>query len=407
MLPATPGSNRCEEVEEADEEKSKLRAFEQQAELAKKTAEDLEEVKTLNEKELAAKDAEIESLRRAGEEANDEKAALSRKFTSLIARASAQEASLDTSKDFVKAVAEGLPALNQKEDFQQARKFAREYGFERIRAQLGDFVDATGRLTTETKPFNVFARKASGKLALTPEEELAQGRLGSFAERFMVCYNMPDRNANWANDDPEWVGRAGMSKRHCFLTVKDLDWQWFNVITFGLDDPQKGYEMLADLYAAAKEFTQKSFEIDGSFREPAFYLHCYGHNSVNSLHLHMVDLEFAGPTHRALAYKNLPVEDALAVLRREYLPDEEVRDSTLDIASLGLISDPSVATALQARLKDSRESAEVGAAVATAKLLAQHEELTKLRSMLELTDRERALHTKQIEDLQAQVTFCS
>jgi hypothetical protein len=70
---------------------------------------------------------------------------------------------------------------------------------------------------------------------------------------------------------------------------------------------------------------------------------------------------------------------------------------------LGLISDPSVATALQARLKVSRESAEVGAAVATAKLLAQHEELTKLRANLDATDQERALHTKQIEDLQAQV----
>ena len=85
----------------------------------------------------------------------------------------------------------------------------------------------------------------------------------------------------------------------------------------------------------------------------------------------------------------------------------EQEASTLDIASLGLISDPSVATALQARLKDSRESAEVGAAVATAKLLAQHEELTKLRANLDATDQERALHTKQIEDLQAQVTSSS
>ena len=46
------------------------------------------------------------------------------------------------------------------------------------------------------------------------------------------------------------------------------------------------------------------------------YLHCYPFNSVQALHLHIVDLAAVGPTHAALAHKNLPI-DVLEVLRAE------------------------------------------------------------------------------------------
>ena len=45
--------------------------------------------------------------------------------------------------------------------------------------------------------------------------------------------------------------------------------------------------------------------------------HVYGHASVPSLHLHVLDRRHLGPTHAALAFKNLALDDALAVLREE------------------------------------------------------------------------------------------
>ena len=47
------------------------------------------------------------------------------------------------------------------------------------------------------------------------------------------------------------------------------------------------------------------------------FFHIFPHNSVQSLHLHVVDLDATGPTYEALKCKNMLAEDVLAVLRAE------------------------------------------------------------------------------------------
>ena len=47
------------------------------------------------------------------------------------------------------------------------------------------------------------------------------------------------------------------------------------------------------------------------------FFHVYPHNSVQSFHLHIVDLDVTGPTYEVMKYKNMPAEDVLAVLRAE------------------------------------------------------------------------------------------
>jgi len=47
------------------------------------------------------------------------------------------------------------------------------------------------------------------------------------------------------------------------------------------------------------------------------FFHVYPHNSVQSFHLHIVDLDATGPTYEVMKYKNMPAEDVLAVLRAE------------------------------------------------------------------------------------------
>jgi hypothetical protein len=50
------------------------------------------------------------------------------------------------------------------------------------------------------------------------------------------------------------------------------------------------------------------------------YFHCYPHCSVNSLHLHIVDLSELGPTFKALSNKNLSMDMVLRAL------DKEIKD---------------------------------------------------------------------------------
>merc|ERR1719174_1097252 len=110
-----------------------------------------------------------------------------------------------------------------------------------------------------------------------------------------------------------------MSKHHCFLTVKDLNWQWFNILTFGLQDVTAGVDKLCEIHDAAMMFVKNRNQFDGSYEDPAFFVHVYGHCTVMSFHLHMVDLAYVGPTFKALAFKNLRIEDCISALKREEL----------------------------------------------------------------------------------------
>ena len=65
--------------------------------------------------------------------------------------------------------------------------------------------------------------------------------------RFVVCCNRPEADAQWESSEEEWVGKASMAKRHRFLTTTDLRWEWFNVLTFGLDGGLADGTTAADL----------------------------------------------------------------------------------------------------------------------------------------------------------------
>jgi hypothetical protein len=110
------------------------------------------------------------------------------------------------------------------------------------------------------------------------------------------------------------------------MTCRDLSWQWFNVMSFGLEGDaaslRTAIEMLEAMQAAARVFAQKT---PGWSADPArlgMFFHCYPNNSVNSLHMHLVDLSATGPSFAHLAPKNLPLADVLHVLRDE-LADAE------------------------------------------------------------------------------------
>ena len=51
--------------------------------------------------------------------------------------------------------------------------------------------------------------------------------------KYIIANNLPANDAHWDSDDPSWVGKASMSKRHRFLIRRNLHWRWFNALVFG------------------------------------------------------------------------------------------------------------------------------------------------------------------------------
>ena len=52
--------------------------------------------------------------------------------------------------------------------------------------------------------------------------------------KYIIANNLPVNDAHWDSDDPAWVGKASMSKRHRFLIRRNLHWRWFNALIFGI-----------------------------------------------------------------------------------------------------------------------------------------------------------------------------
>jgi hypothetical protein len=160
------------------------------------------------------------------------------------------------------------------------RAVARYLGGERaLRAYLekGGFV-AERRLTTETMPFNLFARVASGAMK-QPNMKVENEWLGSAGSRFVICSNRLEHDEHWDRNRAEWVGKASMGKhrkrgllglwtrtmtaccqihpRRCasdrFRTIKDLTWQWFNPIAFALEGDAASLRGAIELVEAMTE----------------------------------------------------------------------------------------------------------------------------------------------------------
>jgi len=200
-------------------------------------------------------------------------------------------------------------------------------------------------LTTGTSPFNIFARVASGVME-QPGMAQENAALGQYGDRFCICRNLPVNDEHWDSEDPQWIGKASMSRRHRFLTTRDLHWRWFNALCFGLVPAPKDDESSASDGGGTRQRLQTAQEeaaidtkclqaavdeveamkaaavlytknMGGWSQRVGLFFHVFGHNSVNSLHLHIVDLEETGPSFTKQNCKNVPLESVLKVLKEE------------------------------------------------------------------------------------------
>ena len=215
-------------------------------------------------------------------------------------------------------------AANDEASFAAARATARAHGgATALRAHLlaAGHIDEGGMLTTGVKPFNVFARVASGKMSQPNMEEENAALGAAYAERFVVASNLPAADKDWASTAPEQIGKVSMGERHRFLTTRNLSWEWFNVLAFGLEgDATSLREAIATLeamQAAARAFAKGTPKWSESPERLGMFFHCFPNNSVQGLHMHLVDLGATGPTFDHFSYKNLPATAVLKVLRDE------------------------------------------------------------------------------------------
>merc|ERR1711964_381550 len=144
--------------------------------------------------------------------------------------------------------------------------------------------------------------------------------MGRFRDRYVVACNRPECDDNWDNSDPVWLGKASMSKRHRMLTTKDLSWEGFNVLTFGVvSGIAEAIRRLEEMREAALSWVAASPRDDGwpQAERVGLFLNVYTHSSVNSLHLHILDMDYLGPTLEKLSHKNLPIVDAIDVMKTE------------------------------------------------------------------------------------------
>ena len=138
-------------------------------------------------------------------------------------------------------------------------------------------------------------------------------------------------------------------------------WTWFNVLTIGLVDAAKedavdqdeeemrseaadielnirtlesALACLRTMREAAHAFVKEDAKSGWSLKEKetwqketnqtvveladiGLYFHCYPHCSVNSLHLHIVDLSETGPSYKYHSHKNLSMDMVLTALEKE------------------------------------------------------------------------------------------
>jgi len=203
--------------------------------------------------------------------------------------------------------------------FKQARAHLKSFGLDKVKEELMKvgFVDRdTEELTTGFQPFNFFARIANND----QHQRVAahdQYMLGQSAIHYAIVHNKPECDDHWKSSDPSWLGKASMSERHRFLITRNLHWEWFNVLTFGLiSGPEKGVEMLEGMKTAALSWAAKAQD----WPDPKYiglFLVVWPLTTVPHAHLHIVDLNRVGPSFERLSKKMLSVDQAIEVLESE------------------------------------------------------------------------------------------
>jgi hypothetical protein len=200
-----------------------------------------------------------------------------------------------------------FPSVNTVESLKIYSKFIKNSLID-VRIKDGmiskNYIDDNDMLTTGVNPFNVFARFG----ACVMPNIVDQSILKEYKDSFVICHNKPENDENWNVETFTAASMAGPDSNgpgHVFITTKNLHWSYFNVLTIVLEGR---YEFLLKMKRAALLYTESR-----GWKNPGFFFHVFPHNSVQSLHLHIIDMDNLGFQFEKNAYKNLSIDDAIIV----------------------------------------------------------------------------------------------
>jgi len=214
---------------------------------------------------------------------------------------------------------EACPEVCSAMQLKKMRAVLRHFDINRLRTELVEqrYIDqATSLLTTKLQPFNFFARLAAG-VSTQPANDALQSKLGEFQDRYLIACNRPEAELMWNSEDPAWLGKANLAKRHVIMTVKDLHWEWYNILTFGfVSGIEKGLEKLKEMREAATHWASEMAEWQTEDKL-GFYMSCSPHTRVKAMQLHILDMTCLGPSFLRFRSSYLSINAAIEALEQE------------------------------------------------------------------------------------------
>ena len=215
---------------------------------------------------------------------------------------------------------------NTLEDYATLRNALEQYGVEKFHQTetvmggknlfSGDKLNINGSPNPEPPtgrlPFTFFTVM---KFANGEDQQLIPKQL---QDKYIILRNKPEfggsPGTDW--DTAKTNDTASMSQHHQFVGVKAMDWDKFNALTFGYGPGgvDESLQMLDELEAIANTWATAR-----GIPPPNLgcYFHIYPFNSVQSLHMHMVDTRRAnlGAAWAKNTHKNMPLEMVRRYLR--------------------------------------------------------------------------------------------
>lgn len=229
-------------------------------------------------------------------------------------------------KSIKEEIKDACPALNDIAAFRRARQIMKDRGAKALKEELiraGSMNADNGFLKADKDSKNIFAKIAAGSM-VQERMQSEQECLNQYQSRFCICCNRKQDDLQWNTTGQDLLPKYSMSHRHRFITTRNLHWQWFNPISWGLVPPEDGGVDLAgalqeamDLTAAIQTYVKHCSEPTWSDQVMPF-VHAYGHSGVNSLFVHILDMKELGPSFGFHFNKNLPLPVVVQVLREEY-----------------------------------------------------------------------------------------
>jgi hypothetical protein len=190
------------------------------------------------------------------------------------------------------------------------------------------------KITTGVAPFVIFARVGSGVMTVPYPDCIREGNYSeSWKRDFFLARNLPNNDTDWGL--AEKAATASMSRYHRFLILRDLHWKTFNALTFDKDflHTLEAMRECAIACAISEIKSQHPDEPEPQESDIGLYFHCWPHNSVQALHMHIIDKRFTdklpdwyvvpvghadhAPAWRHHKHKNLPYEAVVEVLKSE------------------------------------------------------------------------------------------